>query len=342
MNSLYGMTSDELQTCMEKHGFPRYRARQIYGWLYGHGVTSFEKMTNLPARIGEALAQNGYGPHLPAVVSVQSSEYDNSFKILLRGIDSSHTYEAVVLQKEERVTLCISSQIGCSLGCQFCKTGEMGFVRNLIPAEIIGQVVQANRILEDKKITNIVFMGMGEALLNYSSFVQTLALLKDPQGFGISSRRITVSTAGYVPGIQRLLRDAIAVELAVSLNATNDAERNILMPINKTYPLVELLEAAHTYAEFRNRPVTGEYVLLRGVNDSDRAAQMLAELVRPYSVKINLIPLNSDDEMQFRPPTEERILAFSRIVKAAGVPVTIRRSGGRDIDGACGQLAIKE
>ena len=247
---------------------------------------------------------------------------------------------------KKRRTLCLSSQIGCALGCTFCETGKLGIKRDLTVDEIVIQILLANQYLakkgDEKRITNLVFMGMGEALSNFDNFKKSIDIIMAKECFGIGGRKITVSTAGVVPNIKKMIDADMTIELAISLNASSDVERSSVMPINNRYPIAELLKGAKNYADHRGRPVTFEYVLIANKNDSDEAAERLVKLFRGgYPCKINVIPLNDCTTDGLSKPSEERIDRFSKIIHNAGITVTVRRSGGSDIDGACGQLAGK-
>ncbi|MGM0442579.1 MAG: 23S rRNA (adenine(2503)-C(2))-methyltransferase RlmN [Fibrobacterota bacterium] len=339
MKSFFDFTPSELKDLIASMGEKKFRSTQILEWAYKKRVSSFEEMRNIPRALRYALAERI--AFFPAqVVSRRESPQDRTRKYLFKS-DEGHLYEAVLLRKQARNTLCVSSQIGCSLGCVFCETGRMGFVRNLSAGEILAQAAAVQADIPEQRITNIVFMGMGEALLNFDAFRQALRGFSQDSAFAIGRRRITVSTAGYVPGITRLIQEKIDVELAISLNASNDRERSALMPINQQYPLEDLVAAARKYARFRGRSVTFEYVLIHGKTDSMQNASEVVSLLQGGPFKVNLIPLNSCSDSSLASPPHERIQSFRFYLEKHGLTATIRISGGEDIEGACGQLAAR-
>jgi 23S rRNA (adenine2503-C2)-methyltransferase len=334
--SLLGMPAANLVELFETLGEKSYRAKQMMKWLYQRHVTDFDAMTDLSASLRKELAGIATAS-LPDVLKVESSA-DGTRKWLLN-VGSGQAVEAVFIPEANRGTLCISSQAGCALDCAFCATGHQGFNRNLSSAEILGQVVLASRELAPTPITNIVFMGMGEPLANYKNVLPVVQLLIDDQAFGLSRRRVTISTAGMVPRIDELASDC-NVALAVSLHAPTDDLRDRLVPINKVHPIAELLDACWRYAEGQpSRQITFEYVLLDGVNDSVAQAKQLVKLLRGKPAKVNLIPFNAFPESEFRCSTPRAIDEFWRTVRDAGIIVTVRRPRGDDIAAACGQLA---
>ena len=315
-----------------------FRARQIAEWLFQHNVSSFEQMTNLPKAFRNKLRQHALIDTLSPAYE-QRSQTDGTRKFLFRLRDGLKI-ESVLMFDEERVTLCISTQVGCALDCRFCATGLMGLQRHLTPGEIIDQVLLSERIA-GVRITNLVVMGMGEPLHNYDNLMQALSVLTSPQGFALSKKRVVVSTSGLVAKIERLIAEGRKYRLAISLNATTDAMRSKLMPVNQRWPISELLAAARNYADASKTRITIEYVLLDGMNDTPEDARRLMKLVTGLRCKVNLIPYNTTYR-EFARPAEERILRFYREMKNCPVPVTIRWSKGRDIDAACGQLITKE
>ena len=330
-------------------GVPAYRANQVMKWLYKRGVDDIGQMTDLSVELRESLAENWE----PRAVEVRKSQQsvDGTRKLALETRDGK-LIEAVIIPEARRVTLCISTQIGCPLACDFCATVDMGFTRNLTTAEIIDQICRARDVIgrageagelgkeaEVREITNVVFMGMGEPLLNLPAVKASIEIMTDPRAMGLAPRRITVSTAGVVPKISELI--AIApINLAVSLHATTDAVRDILVPLNKKFPLATLLGLLRTDPNVtRKRPVFFEYTLLAGVNDSLEDARRLPELLRGIPCKINLIPANSHPGGRYRAPDQEVMDRFAERVHDGGMRVTLRRSRGADIAAACGQLA---
>ena len=322
-----------------------FRARQILQWVYQRNVDDFAEMSDLSkalrARLGEVAEIR-----LPAVALDQRSD-DGSRKWLLQLADGN-CIEAVYIPERDRATLCVSSQVGCGLNCSFCSTAQQGFNRNLTTAEIIGQVLVASRLLaadgiscneNGRAISNVVMMGMGEPLLNFDNVVPAMRLMLDDLAFGLSKRRVTLSTSGVVPELDRL-REACDVALAVSLHATDDALRDELVPINRKYPIRELMAACRRYVEDGSRRrVTFEYVMLDGVNDSDEHARALVKLLRGVPAKVNLIPFNTFPGTRYQRSPAERIARFQQIIVDAGLVTITRRTRGDDIDAACGQLA---
>jgi 23S rRNA (adenine2503-C2)-methyltransferase len=271
-----------------------------------------------------------------------TSQVDETSKYLFE-LEDDHKIESVLIKEADRRTVCVSTQAGCGLGCAYCATGDLGLKRNLRAAEIVDQVLSLRRFLpEGETITNVVLMGMGEPLLNYGQTVKACRLINDPDGLAIAARRITVSTAGVVPGIRRLAREGLRLGLAISLNATADQARSELIPLNKKYPLAQLMKAAREYAQATARPVTFEYVLMGGVNTSSDDALRLAKMVRGVRCKINLIPYNPVPGKPYRRPSEQEVADFIRLLYPRCPTVTLRESKGADIQAACGQLRGEE
>ena len=334
--SLLGMPAANLVELFENLDEKPYRARQIMRWLYQRYVTDYAQMSDLSAALRRELKEITT-LELPPVLKHEHSG-DGTRKWLL-DVGANQAIETVYIPEPDRGTLCISSQAGCALDCAFCATGYQGFNRNLTAAEVLGQVVLAARELAPAKITNVVFMGMGEPLANYRNVLPVVHLLIDDQAFGLSRRRVTISTAGVVPHILKLA-DECNVALAVSLHAPTDELRDRLVPINKVHPIAELLDACWKYAEGQaSRSITFEYVLLDAVNDSVAHARDLVKLLRNKPAKVNLIPFNAFPESEFRCSPQPRIDAFWQTLRNAGLIATIRRPRGDDIAAACGQLA---
>jgi 23S rRNA (adenine2503-C2)-methyltransferase len=316
-----------------RSGVPAYRANQAHQHLWKAPRESFEAMVLLPASLRQALDDEFEIPRL--AVSARQLSADGTEKFLFRLADGEHI-ETVSIPEGSRLTLCISSQAGCALQCSFCATGAMGFSRNLSVHEIAGQVREV-ALLTGRTPTNIVFMGMGEPLMNWKSVDPVLTILNDPGGFGIGARHITVSTVGVLPGIVALGERKEQFRLAISIHAPTDALRRSLMPINTKYPLAQVIEAAQVF----DRRVTFEYVMLHGVNDLPEHAVQLAVLARRCKAFVNLIPLHPGGAGNFQPTTPQAIAAFARLVRARGVEVAIRKSRGKDIAAACGQLRVE-
>ncbi len=343
--NLLGLDRQALEAFFVKLGEKPFRARQIMKWIYHHGVADFDAMTDLGKGLRETLKQTAV-VRVPEVLTEQISE-DGTRKWLLC-MDSANNIETVLIPDDERGTLCISSQVGCAMDCSFCATGKQGFNRNLTAAEIIGQVWMANHSLgakpgSERMITNVVFMGMGEPLANYKHVVTAINVLLDDFGYGLSKRRVTVSTSGLVPNMYKLAQDC-DVALAVSLHAPDDALRDVLVPINKVHPIAELMQACRDYVaakDHRHIEVTFEYVMLAGVNDSLEHAKRLADVVKGVPCKINLIPFNSFPGTEYTRSPQATIDAFAKLLWQRDIVTITRRTRGDDIDAACGQLAGK-
>ena len=339
--NLIGLDQDALQGFCAGLGEKPYRARQLLRWIHHAGVDDFGAMTDMSKVLRERLAESA-SIAAPRVLR-DTTAADGTRKWLL-DVGTGNAIEAVFIPESNRGTLCISSQAGCALECSFCSTGKQGFNRNLSVEEIIGQLWLANRSLgrgvtEERPISNVVMMGMGEPLANFDHVVAAMRLMLDDSAYGLSRRRVTLSTAGLVPGIDRL-RDACPVALAVSLHAPNDALRDELVPINRKYPIRELLAACQRYLTKAPRDfVTFEYVMLAGVNDSVAQARELAALVREVPCKFNLIPFNAFPGVDFLRSTPEAIARFRDVLMQAGLVATVRKTRGDDIAAACGQLA---
>ena len=342
--NLFGLDRAALRARFAEMGEAPYRADQVMNWIYRRGVDGFAQMTNLGkdlrTRLGEVFVI-----HPPELITEQTSA-DGTRKWVLKA-GEGQAIETVFIPEDDRGTLCISSQVGCAMDCSFCSTGAQGFSRNLTTAEIIAQVWFASKTLggdfqHDRVISNVVFMGMGEPLANYGEVLPALRVLLDDHGFGLSKRRVTVSTSGLVPFIDRL-REDVDTALAVSLHAPNDALRDELVPINRKYPLAELINACRLYTEGKDRKahIVYEYVMLDGVNDAPEHARQLARLLAGLPAKVNLIPFNSFPQTQYRRSPAGRIRAFADILKGKDILTTTRKTRGDDIDAACGQLAGK-
>src|SRR5512138_1243804 len=339
---LRGLTLEALGALVASLGERPYRARQIYRGLHQRWAATLDELTDVPRALREALAARTRLATLERAREQRSD--DGTVKWTWRTRDGK-LVESVYMPETDRRTLCVSSQVGCAVGCTFCLTGTMGLARNLGPGEIADQVHRANRRLVElglgegpRPLTNLVFMGMGEPLANYRSLKVALELLLAEDGPNFSQRRVTVSTSGLVP-VMRRLGEETQVKLAVSLNATTDAQRDLIMPINRRYPLAELLRACREFPMRNGRRITFEYVLLAGVNDALEDARRLAGLVRGIPTKVNLIPYNENPGLGFRAPPPERVLAFQEELAARNLTVVVRRSRGADISAACGQLA---
>jgi 23S rRNA (adenine2503-C2)-methyltransferase len=329
-----------LREAFAQRGLAPFRAEQLAGWVYGQGLEDPERMTNLPADLRAAL---GASLSLRALEldALEVSE-DGTRKGVLRARDGARI-ESVVIPEPGRTTLCVSTQVGCPLKCSFCATGALGLTRNLSTAEIVDQVCRMRETLpEGAAITNVVFMGMGEPLLNLAAVLEAIRLLIDPKAFALAPRRVTVSTAGVVPRIAELVT-SVPVNLAVSLHATTDAVRDVLVPLNRRFPLRDLLGALSALPGLsRRHPVFFEYTLMEGVNDSPEDAERLVKLLAEIPSKINLIPMNAHPDAPYRAPAPEVADRFLGILSRARMVATLRRPRGSDIAAACGQLALRE
>ena len=334
--NLVGLLPSEMEDLAIELGASRYRGRQLAAWLYRKGVLDLDAMSDLPREFRAALAERAEVA-LPEVERVTPS-LDGSRKLVFRLRDGGRI-SAVLMPDEDRLTLCLSTQVGCGFGCTFCLTGTMGLDRNLDASEIVAQLLAANAQSEAQRVTHMVFMGMGEPLANYAALVKAIRIFTDARlGLGYSPRRITVSTVGLVPAIERLGREDLKVNLAISLHGATDDVRGRLMPINRSWDLGALMAAVKRYPLAPRQRVFFEYVLLDGVNDAEEDAGTLARLVRGVRAKINLIPFNDWESSSFRRPPLPRILAFQKVLMNAGVTTTVRWSKGEDIGAACGQL----
>jgi 23S rRNA (adenine2503-C2)-methyltransferase len=343
MKQLLGMSLDELAADL---GGPRYRARQVFEWLYHRLETDFERMVNLPRSLRAELAAS-YTAEGVQSVHVSIADDGRTEKVLFELSDVGrvserrrlyNTVEAVSMEYPNRRTICVSSQAGCAMACQFCATGQSGFVRDLTAGEIVGQVLHFARRAHP---TNLVFMGQGEPFMNFENVWRSVELLHAPEAFGLGARHITLSTVGVVPRILELASKSLQVNLAVSLHAPDDDLRDELVPLNRRYPLGELLEACREYVRITNRRVSFEYACIKDVNDSVDHAARLAERVRGIHCHVNLIPLNAGLDPRFQAPPVGRVEAMADTLNARGIPTTIRDTRGRQIDAACGQLRAR-
>lgn len=339
MLELKGLSLEEMERLVVDHGEPAYRGRQLFHWIYGRGASTFAEMTDLPVALRARLAERA---SIGALVPLGREVSQDGTRKYLFGCADGRAIETVLIPDEGRLTACLSTQVGCALACAFCLTGKMGFIRHLQPGEIVDQVLSLRRDLQPgERIGNLVLMGMGEPLHNYDATVKALAILTHPLGLAYPLRRITLSTVGLVPEIVRLGQSGLDVNLAVSLHAANDELRDRLVPINRRYPLKELMAALRAYPLPPRRRLTFEYALIDGVNDRPEDARELVRLLRGLRCKVNLLPLNEAPAIPFRRPSQERVEAFQRILKSSGILATIRESRGLDISAACGLLATE-
>jgi 23S rRNA (adenine2503-C2)-methyltransferase len=335
--AILSLSAPDLEAWLAAHAAPTYRRRQVWGWL-ARGVASFDEMADIPKPLRSEL-ESAF--RVTSLRQVAVSEADRSLTTkTLYELDGGHSVEAVVMRYSGRSTLCISSQAGCPIGCPFCATGKFPFGRNLKANEIVEQALNAVRLLsvEGRRLSHVVFMGMGEPMANYQAVVESVRRLTDPELLGISPRRIVVSTSGLIPRITQLGEEKMAVTLAISLHAARNELRDVLVPINRKYPVADLVAAAQAYADKTSRRVSYEWVLLAGVNDTERDAKELGRLLRGKLAHVNLIPFNPVEDTPYRAPDRAAVRRFRDLVEAQGLTVTVRDTRGRDADAACGQL----
>jgi len=346
--NLIGLTKQEISTILENLGAKKFQTKQLWTWIYYYGVSDFDLMTNLSKDLREKLKQNHTIQRHKIIKDLVST--DKTRKWLIEFSDKKQI-EMVYIPEEDRGTFCISSQVGCAMGCKFCNTGTQGFERNMTAEEIVQQFMIGRDCLDEwnnisksigqgRKITNLVIMGMGEPLINYDNIIKALNIISDPEGVAFSKRRITLSTCGLVPQIQQLAKDC-KVNLAISLHAATDEIRNQIMPINLKYNIEEIMEACYYYAENTGyRRITFEYIMIKGLNDDLESAYKLIRLVRKYQIpaKFNLIPVNSWKGCNFKPPSISNVQKFAEVLINANYPCPIRKPRGQDIMAACGQL----
>jgi 23S rRNA (adenine2503-C2)-methyltransferase len=338
--NIKGLYRDELLRLVE----PAYRAEQILQWVYAKQAESFGAMTNLPAELRAALAEKFA---LNAVRGLRTRHATDTTEKFLFQLHDGALIETVLIPAtpglsgtDERQTLCVSAQVGCAFGCRFCASGLAGFKRNLSAAEIVDQVWHAQKLAK-QRVDNIVVMGMGEPLANYDNVLRALRILNAPWALGIGARKMTLSTAGLVPGIRRLAEEPMQVRLAVSLHGATDEVRDKIMPVNRTFPLKELAAACEHYAKVKGRMLTLEFILIEGVNDSLEQAHKLAALARRVHAKVNLIPYNPVEGLPWRRPGRDRCKVFQHVLREAGISATLRIEKGADIAAACGQLRLQ-
>ena len=332
------MYFDELSESLKSLGLPTFRAKQVWQWLQQKGVSSFDEMTNLSKQLRDSLSEQ-YIIKFCEVERKSVSALDGTVKYLFRLYDGQFI-ESVLMKYKYGYSLCVSTQVGCRMNCAFCATGVGGFMRNLSASEILSQIHAAQNDM-DIKVSHIVLMGMGEPMDNYENVIRFLKLVNNDDGLNIGMRNISLSTCGVIPGIKKLQDENLQLTLSVSLHAPNDMVRTKLMPVNKKYPVDELLSACREYAQSTSRRISYEYAMFGGVNDSDECAVELANKLKGTLAHINLIPANDVTESGLKSSTPERIKRFSEILEKAGRNVTVRRSLGGDIDASCGQLRSK-
>jgi 23S rRNA (adenine2503-C2)-methyltransferase len=330
---------EALETALAELGYPRFHAGQIFSWIYRRGVTNADGMTDLPRDLRATLASR-FRVSTPTLVQRERS-VDGTEKFVL-ALGDGRAIESVFIPDTPAMTFCISTQVGCAMACAFCLTGKMGLVRNLTAGEIVGQVrVLAGALGMRDSAFNIVLMGMGEPLHNYDETMKALRILADERGFNLSPRRVTLSTVGLLPALERLAAEPVMPNLAISLHAPTDLQRGELVPINRKYGVADVIAACKRFPLNKRSRITFEYVLLAGVNDSPQDARRLARLLAGMKAKVNVIPLNAAAGIPFDRPSDEAIDRFAKVVAECGITVSVRKSRGRDIRAACGQLIIE-
>lgn len=334
-NDIKNLTQNELKKELAKVKEPSYRAKQIFRWVYKKGISHFADIKNIPGVLKGKLEDKFFISILK--LSEHFTSTDGTEKFLFELADGNFV-ETVLIKANKRKTVCLSTQVGCKFHCPFCASGRMGFVRDLLPSEITGQILYL-RHGSKHEITNYVFMGMGEPLDNYENTSRAIHIMNDPEGMAIGARRITLSTCGIVPGIKKLEKLGLQINLSISLHATNDDLRNKLVPVNREYPIERLIKALEDYTEKKGRMITLEYALMDCKNDSDKEADKLAQIATRLKAKVNLIPYSGISGGGFKPSREERIKAFLEYLLGKNVKTTLRKSKGEDIKAACGQLA---
>lgn len=338
MQDIIGLTVAELEENLKSSGHPTFHARQIFAWIYKKGISDFDSMSDLSAELRESLKEKFFIGNLKLIKTLKSSDETEKFLFELK---DNNFIEAVIIPVEERITGCISTQVGCRFACKFCASGLFGFKRNLNTSEMIAEVLYLKNHSADRKLTHLVFMGIGEPLDNYENVLKAIRIINSHYSFNIGARRITISTCGIVPGIDRLADENLQIELSVSLHAAEDKARSSLMPVNKKYPLKDLISACKEYMRRTKRQITFEYVLIKGLNSSLQDAQNLSRILRGLELcKVNLIPSNLVKEVGAEPPNKLEVLFFKDCLLKAGVNVTLRKPRGQDIEAACGQLRL--
>ncbi|HPC20506.1 MAG: 23S rRNA (adenine(2503)-C(2))-methyltransferase RlmN [Kiritimatiellae bacterium] len=332
--ALQGLLPEELQILCKATGQPAFRGKQLWQWVQVQGATRWDQMGNLPRALKDKLAET-HTPQ-PAKILKESGELGGTRKWLV-GLDDGESVETVLIPARDRNTVCVSTQVGCKMGCAFCASAKCGYARNLSAGEIVAQVQLVAAAL-GKRPDNVVYMGMGEPFDNYDAVLKSVRLLNHPDGLNVGARRITISTSGVIPGIRRLASEGLQVELSVSLHAANSELRRKLMPIENKYPLDELLKECAAYTATTKRHITFEYTLVKGLNDSPQDAAELAARLRRFPCRVNLIPLSPVEEFQGEAPPRATMEAFLRVLERNGLEGTLRESKGKGLDAACGQL----
>ena len=340
VSNIFGLSLEELTSEFSTFRLPKFRAKQIAAWIYQRGATSFEQMTDLPKHLREQLAE--LYEIKPARLITRLDSTDGLTTKFLLELNDGAAVEAVLMRHDYGNSVCISTQVGCAMGCKFCASTILGLERNLSAAEILSEVFFVNTALEEQRIDNIVIMGIGEPLMNYENLIKFLKTIHSEYTIGLSYRKITVSTCGIVPNIYRLAKEDLPITLSISLHAPNDELRSRLMPINENFHIDEVVKAGKDYADKTGRRVTYEYILIAGVNDTKEHALQLSRLLGGQLANVNLIPINPVAEREFKRPSKERINNFADYLNNRGINATIRKEMGSNINAACGQLRLRK
>ncbi len=340
MEKLYrikGLTLAELEAALKERGEDSFHARQIFSWIYKKGVSDFSAMSDLSVGLRRLLEKEFSAGSISLAEKLKSA--DGTQKLLLR-LKDANLIEAVIIPAQDRVTGCVSTQVGCKYVCRFCASGMLGFKRNLTTDEMVEEALFLKSNSQGNKLTHLVFMGIGEPLDNYDNLLKAIRIINSPDGLNIGARRITISTAGVIGAIERLSHEKLQVELSVSLHAADDKTRSLVMPINKIYPLAQLVAACRKYIEKKNRQITFEYILIKGINSDLPNARRLGKILSGLNCKVNLIPANPVNQLNAKPPDKSEILSFKDALLESGINATLRRPRGEDIRAACGQLRL--
>lgn len=338
MKDIKDLTLEELKQVLINWEQKSFHTQQIFSWIYKKGIEDFDQMSDLSMDLRRQLKENFYAFDLKLIKILQSRDGTKKFFLELRDKDF---IEAVTIPTEKRLTGCISTQVGCRFGCRFCASGLAGFKRNLNTGEMLEEVLYLRNSSPDKRLTHIVFMGVGEPLDNYDNVVKTIRIINSTYSFNIAARRITISTCGIIPGIKKLADEGLQVELSISLHAADDKTRSAFMPVNKRYPLGDLIAACREYIKETKRQITFEYVLIKDLNSDLQSVQRLGKILKDLNCKINIIPCNLVRELKLKPPNKIEILLFRNYLLKLGINVTLRRPRGQDIEAACGQLRLR-
>jgi len=337
MQDIKDLNLKELESLFRDWGVPGFHSRQVFAWIYKGGIVDFQKMTNLPRDLMKKLQENFYISGLKIIKTLRSQDGTEKF---LFGLKDENLIEAVSIPANNRITACLSTQIGCKFSCTFCASGILGFKRNLTSGEILEELYHLKNNAKGRRITHVVFMGTGEPLDNYDNVLKAIRVINAKYAFNIGSRRITISSNGLIPAIKKLSEENLQIELSISLHAAEDKTRSSLMPINKLYPLKELIAACKAYTKRTNRQITFEYVLIKGINSDLPSAQKLSTILKGLNCKVNLILCNPVEGLNIGQPNKLETLLFKDYLVKSGIHVTLRKSRGQDIEAACGQLRL--